>query len=384
MGVSAGLYAYAGNLPGGSCAHGSLSVFAVQRVVSSSSVTATMSVVIIGEDHKRLQPLLEELDRRRVPTTVWNTSRGALVPGVQPPARTIFFCRQSPSAASRGHASAMTYATAIVQWLEHYGSPVINGTRALAVESSKALQMQILAAAGLNTPHTVMCQGLLQLGVEVNKWPMPLIVKPNMGGSGKGVESYANGRSAAAAFKYASITQRAAAPDGLWVAQPLLGVFSTDPTVMRSILRIEVVGGRVQRDYLIQITAPATDFTLCPCDPRTEHVAASMQFKLLRDPLQIPGFRGPGGAEAFDAFCVKIEAAFAAAGSSVGAVEGMVLADGHPDQAAAYPHPHEPVLFDFNVCNTNYNQTAEEAAGIYKGVARVADMLQVAVDGLPM
>jgi hypothetical protein len=164
-----------------------------------------------------------------------------------------------------------------------------------------------------------------------------------------------------------------ASVDSLWVLQEFVGAYSTDPLEIKTVLRIEVVGGRVQRDCIVKITAPSGEFSLCPCDPRSDSVLARINFMILTDPTRIPGF--DGDAERFDAFCVKVERAFELAGATIGSVEGVVLADKHPEQAWRHRVPHEPVLFEMN-CNVNYNERAEAAAGIQPGVSRVVDYLE--------
>lgn len=333
---------------------------------------------IIGEDHHRTQPLLKALDACGVPTTVWNTAHGALVvaDGVVPPPG-VFFCRQSPSAHCRHNGTSIAYCRHVLQWLDAHGAVTINGSRAQAVETSKALQATLLKAAGVNVPRTVLCQGLAQVVLEARAMPGPVILKPNVGGSGVGVRAFSCGRDAAAEIRYAAKgVVEADSADGMWVLQDFVGTFPDSDTAMRTVVRFEVVDGVVQRDYVLKITAPAKEFSLCPCDPRSAAVLAATSFKLLRDPLQIPGFKeAPDPAAAFHAFCVKVEAAFAAAEALVGAVEAIVLCDVCPTDAARFPVPHEPVVIDFNM-NTNYSASAEEAAGIEGGASRVARMLQ--------
>jgi hypothetical protein len=334
-------------------------------------------VYIIGEDHDRMQVFLKELDARGVPTEVWNTSRGAIVSTLPPPPG-VFYCRQSPSATGRGNPHAAAYAREILRWLEFHGSTVVNGCKALDTETSKSLQVMAMHAANLNTPFTIVQQGVVQTVTEAARFTVPVILKPNHGGSGRGVQSFDCGRSAAAAIKNLSGADRALAPDSLWCLQALLGKYTDDETAVRSILRIEVIGGLVQRDYILKITAPCKEFSLCPCDPRGAALLDRISFMVLRNPLTIPGFDGDDAK--FDAFCKKIEAAFRLCSASVGSVEAVVLWEDDYASALAYPTPHEPVLFEMNF-NTNYNERAEAAAGIKSGVLRVVDMLQAMLEG---
>lgn len=343
-------------------------------VATPAGPTGMAKIYIIGEDMERMRPLLVALDKRKLPVEVWNTANGAWNPELPPP-RGVYLNRQSPSANTRQHASSVAFARELLWWLAHHGVPVINGAAALDVEMSKARQCALLAAVGLNHPETLMCHGLPQLIAETRPIRCPVIVKPNAGGSGTGISAYSTGRDASVELKNSTSAMRSFSPDGLWVVQELEGNPDAD---MRSILRFEVVDGRVQRDYVVKITAPAKEYSLCPCDPRGEAMRKRMSFKILLDPLTIPGFAEH--PEAFDRFCRKVEAFFRAADSKVGAVEGVVIF-GEDHAAHRYPHHDEPVVFDVNVCNTNYNEGAEAAVAevvpsFAPGVERVADMLE--------
>jgi hypothetical protein len=315
-------------------------------------------VVVIGEDVDRMQPLLHAIAGRGAHVTVWDTGvSGALDLTAPPDGTAVYFCRQSPSAAAaRGRRSAVPYTRQLLQWLARHGVPVVNGVSVLDTETSKAAQMDVLAAAGVRVPVTYLAHGVAQarLMAKTHFPDKPVIIKPNCGGSGKGVAAYGTG--ALAAVEFAGTD----APDNLWVVQEHVGVYSDDVTQFKSIIRAEVVGGRVQRDYFVQITAPSSEFSLCPCDLRFERVLSSISFKIVRNVHTIPGLES---VAALDGFCGKIEAAFAAVGgAAVGAVEAMVVAG------------QEPVVFDMNF-NTNYNATAEAAAGIQPGADRVAEFL---------
>lgn len=329
-------------------------------------------VYIIGEDDERMRDLLEALDDRNIPTVVWNTSHGALVP-TDVPGPGVYYSRQSPSAASRGHPYSVAYTKVLLRWLEFRGAQVINGSKALDVEASKCLQMMVLDSVELNTPYTMMCEGLVQTTIETKPLSVPLIIKPDTGGSGKGIETYASGKDAAYALRHSINSMRALAPDNLWIIQRLLGEYSNDMTVMRSIIRLEIIGGQVQRDYVVKITAPSKVFSLCPCDPRSEALLKNMSFMIIKNPLTIPGFIDDVGA--WDRFCKKIEKAFELCDARIGSVEAMVLAKDYPVQQSEYPSKNEPVIIDMNF-NTNYNKLAEAAAGIKPGVERVVDVLE--------
>ena len=144
---------------------------------------------------------------------------------------------------------------------------------------------------------------------------------------------------------------------------------------MRSVLRFEIIDGRVL--YVMQIRAPVTEFKLCPCDPRMKAMLSNITFRIVADVTTIPCCAAPG---AYAAFCAKLEALWAYLDARVGSAEAFLpityaddTATGRVYSFEAGSRPTEPVVFELNF-NSNYNETAEELAGV-SGVQAVADML---------
>lgn len=96
---------------------------------------------------------------------------------------------------TRAAPTAMAYAKEVVRWLEFHGAKVVNGVKALDAEASKSLQMMYLNAAGCNTPFTVLAQGRAQAATEAFRFvDAGVMVKPNTGGSGAGIDAFETGR----------------------------------------------------------------------------------------------------------------------------------------------------------------------------------------------
>jgi len=72
----------------------------------------------------------------------------------------------------------------VLAWLERHGRRVINGSRALDLEISKARQYAALEAIGIRTPDTVLVAGkeLLVEAARERFAGAPFILKPNRGG----------------------------------------------------------------------------------------------------------------------------------------------------------------------------------------------------------
>lgn len=342
-------------------------------------------IVVIAEDYDRTLALLKELDNLGAKTVLWNVSTGALAP-TQAPEDAVYFSRQSPSCATRGHLGSIRYVRNLLWWLQLHGCTVINGLRAFEMEMSKAAQMALLHAHGVNTPRTQLVLSTHQLWAELvnasGHPATPIIIKPDTGGSGVGIQAFANASQAAMHFREQQHLQGTAVDPTLWIVQEHVNAFTTDESKMRSILRFEIVAGKVL--YVMQIRAPATEFKLCPCDPKMEAIMSKIEFRILADPLSIPCFQGR--PEAYCAFVEKLEGVWAAVDAKVGSAEAFMPIE-YADDADMRTYseetrlaPNEPVVFEINF-NSNYNKKAEDLAGV-NGAREVAAMLvRVALAG---
>lgn len=157
--------------------------------------------------------------------------------------------RASPSAGRRGHASAVFFALQMIERFERLGIPVINGSNAYLLEISKARQYQLLKQLELPFPRTVVVNSpdhVLAAGRSFGD--RPVILKPNVGGSGAGVERFNSGaridRQRAAATLAASLDKTA-------VLQEYLE---------GDIYRVEWIGGK--HLYSVKVTGGGWD--KCP------------------------------------------------------------------------------------------------------------------------
>src|SRR5258707_7597894 len=93
----------------------------------------------------------------------------------------------SPSAWQRGHGNAVFYTQQFLAHLERHGVRVINGTRAFQAETSKALQLSILRELGLPYPQARVINDPADAPAAAAELEFPVVVKPNVGGSGAGI-----------------------------------------------------------------------------------------------------------------------------------------------------------------------------------------------------
>src|SRR5919202_6774087 len=129
-------------------------------------------------------PLFADLARRELPYHPIAADALRYDPAASSAPYSLLFNRMSPSAYLRGHTRAIYAAQHYIAHLEQLGVPVINGSRAYSLELSKARQLGLLASLGLPAPATQVVNAPAQLDAAAELLDFPLIVKPNVGGSG--------------------------------------------------------------------------------------------------------------------------------------------------------------------------------------------------------
>src|SRR5438093_226021 len=160
----------------------------------------------------------------------------------------------SPSSYLRGHAASIRAARDFVPFLERRGVPVVNGSQAFALETSKARQLALLAELGVRAPAARVVTDVAQIPDAARELRYPLIVKPNVGGSGAIMR-----RVDADDELSATLPTLDLGPDGTGIVQEFL------ETADGSIQRVEFLDGEYL--YAIKIhNESSRDFNLCPAD----------------------------------------------------------------------------------------------------------------------
>src|SRR5260370_26142715 len=98
----------------------------------------------------------------------------------------------SPSAWQRGVGHGIFYTLNYLKHLEDKGVRVVNGSRAFTHETSKALQLGLLGRLGLPYPKARVINHASQAVSAAEAVGYPLIVKPNIGGSGAGIKRFSS------------------------------------------------------------------------------------------------------------------------------------------------------------------------------------------------
>ncbi len=99
-------------------------------------------------------PLFAELDRRGIPYARIPAHEHHFDPAERSAPYSLVVNRVSPSSYLRDHTGAIFHAQQYLAHLEEIGVPVVNGSRAYALEISKARQLSLLAALGVPHPRS--------------------------------------------------------------------------------------------------------------------------------------------------------------------------------------------------------------------------------------
>ncbi|RUO29318.1 alpha-L-glutamate ligase [Aliidiomarina sedimenti] len=307
-------------------------------------------IFILHENEEWLVPLRAEFAQRGVEVQEWflNEDYVAFEKNPQPG---VYYNRMSASSHTRGHRFAPELTRMALTWLEHAGDSqvqVVNGTRALYLETCKLSQYAALQKAGIRTPKTRAVVGrsvIAKAAEDFAQWPV--ILKPNRGGKGLGVIKFDD---------LSALQQFVEGPD---YHEPLDGIWLLQAYIQSAapfITRCEFVGQRFV--YAVQVDTTG-GFELCPADicaiddaacPVGESAAAPAKFVI---------------SERYHGHSIigQLETFMRNSGVDIAGIE--LIEDKYGDVYA----------YDVNT-NTNYNQAAEAAAGgRVTGMGAVADYL---------
>ena len=234
------------------------------------------------------------------------------------PAWSLLLNKVSPSSYLRAHAPSIRVARDFLPFLERRGVPVVNGSRAFALETSKARQLVLLADLGIRAPASRVVTDVAQIAAAARGLRYPLIVKPNVGGSGALMR-----RLDSEAELIAALPSLDLGPDGTGIVQEFLE--SADGTIRR----VEFLDGEYL--YALKIAnASSRDFNLCPADICQVPQASDVYDNCL---VEAPAKRALQ-IEAFDApseIVSNVLRVAAAGGLDVGGIEYLVAdRDGLP------------------------------------------------------
>ncbi len=208
---------------------------------------------VLYEHPDWFRPLFAELDRRGIPYERIHAAQHVFDPGVREPRYSLVVNRMSPSAWTRGHERAIFHSLHYLAYLDEIGAPVLNGRAAYELEVSKARQVALFARLGLAHPRTRVIDDAAAAPGAAEGLAYPLLVKPNVGGSGAGIQSFASRDELLAGVPGLELGL-----DGTALVQEQV------PAEGDQIVRIEILNGQFL--YAIRILLMPGSFNLCPAD----------------------------------------------------------------------------------------------------------------------
>jgi hypothetical protein len=211
---------------------------------------------VLFEHPAWFKPLFAEMDRRGIAWEPLLAHQQRFDPAMGRVPYSLLFNRVSPSSYLRDHSSAIFYAREYLARLDAVGVPVINGHAAYQVEVSKARQIALLARLGLPHPRSVVVNAPQEVEPAAAQLTYPIMVKPNIGGSGALMRRFASAGEVREAVREGQLNLGL---DHIGIVQEY------HPPADDSIVRVE----SLDREYLYAIrieTDPGQGFNLCPAD----------------------------------------------------------------------------------------------------------------------
>lgn len=213
----------------------------------------TRSIAVLDEHPAWSTRLFAELDRRGLPWKKVDHASHDFDPRDREPRYSVIVNRTSPSSHTRGHAGVLFYAEALLAHWESIGIPVVNPVAAYRFEKSKALQAGLFERLGVRYPRAIVVNHRERIPAAAERLRFPIVVKPNVGGSGAGIVRFESRADLAAA-----LTTLDLGPDGTALVQEYVEAEGG------AVVRVEVLDGRYL--YAIRIVRSADRFNLCPAD----------------------------------------------------------------------------------------------------------------------
>jgi len=318
-------------------------------------MTATLPIAVYHEHQEWFRPLFAALDARGVPWVRVDARSHQYDPADRKPHYSLVFNRMSPSAYRRGNGQGIFYTVGYLAHLERNGTRVVNGSRAFGFELSKANQLSVFESNGIPYPRTRIINHAAEAAAAAEAIGYPVVVKPNIGGSGAGIARYDRAADLAPA---AELGQLDLGLDHTALVQEFI------PARDNSITRVEVLGGKFL--YAIQIFMTGETFNLCPGHICQTADGASLSRSICPTDAPKSGLRVSNANPPAEVIAT-VERIMAAAGIEVGGVEFM-----NDDRTGRL------VYYDVNALS-NYVADAPRVVG-FDPYARLADFLIAEAD----
>ena len=210
---------------------------------------------ILYEHPEWFTPLFAELDRRGIPYERLHADRLRYDPAVTELDYSLVVNRMSPSSWLRESGAAVFSALNFLSYLDDIGVPVINGTESYLHEISKARQLRLLEQLEVAHPRARVINHADEAVAAAEGLTYPILVKPNVGGSGAGIISFDTPEDLRVGADNGKLEF---GPDHTALVQEHL------PAEGDAIIRVEFLNGEYL--YAIRLSLMPNSFNLCPAD----------------------------------------------------------------------------------------------------------------------
>lgn len=212
-------------------------------------------LAIFYEHPAWFEPLFAALDRRGVPYARLAVQDHVYDPArIRPPADVIL-SRLAMSSFLRDSEHALFYAGGLYEAWEAAGARVINGSRPLPYDISKARQLGLISRLGLKVPETRVAHRAADAPAAAEGLRFPVLVKADVGGSGAGI------------VRYDTPESLKEAAEGGMLPTSVNGVLLVQEYAPRrdgKITRVETLDGKLL--YAVEVESSGDGFDLCPAD----------------------------------------------------------------------------------------------------------------------
>ncbi|AQR63218.1 alpha-L-glutamate ligase [Brevundimonas sp. LM2] len=211
-------------------------------------------LAIVYEHPEWFEPLFAALDRHGVSYVKVPLAGHSFDPATSPAPATVVFSRVAMSAFLRDPEHPIFYAQSLFEHWQGLGTRVVNAS-ALAIDTSKARQMSLIARLGLKGPATRVVHRQADLPAAAEGLRFPVLVKADIGGAGAGIT------------RYEKPEALAEAAGEKWAPVGINGISLIQEYAPRrdgKITRVETLNGRFL--YALDIESPGDAFDLCPAD----------------------------------------------------------------------------------------------------------------------
>ena len=254
-------------------------------------------LAVLYEHPQWFLPLWAALDRHGIAYEAIRLSDHSFDPASRDIPAPLVLSRVAMSSFLRETQHGIFYAESLFDHWAANGAKVLNGAEVIAIDSSKARQLSLIARLGYAIPETRIVHRREDLLAAAATMRWPLMVKANIGGSGAGITRYASEDELAGSVRDGTV------PDSV---DSVLLVQDYVPARGGVITRVETLGGRFL--YAIEVESGGDSFDLCPAD------ACAVS----RGPIRMAAVTPP--AELIEA----AEKIARAAGLAVGGVEYLI------------------------------------------------------------